>query len=257
MKIAVTATEPSLDAAVDPRFGRCACFLVVETNDLSFEAIENPNAALGGGAGIQSAQLIAEKGAKHVLTGNCGPNAYRGLSAAGVSVIVGCSGRVKDVVEQFKAGSLSAAEEPNVASHFGMGGAGMGMGRGMGMGGGRGMGRGGSMEASSGSGSQPLASPQTSGREEELSALEQQAKAMTEQVQQVEERIRELEEEGEAGGAARVDPDKCTGCGMCVDVCPVGAIEVQNDLAVIDADICTQCLTCVEECPNGAISMPG
>jgi len=160
MKVAVTATDRSLDASVDPRFGRCPCFLIVETDDLSFEALENPNLTLGGGAGIQSAQLMAERGVQHVLTGNCGPNAHQTLSAAGIGVIIGCSGVVRDVIEQYKAGQLSAATEPNVTSKFGMGGAagaaigsgaggnpafgpGMGGGMGMGRGGGRGMGRGG------------------------------------------------------------------------------------------------------------------
>jgi predicted Fe-Mo cluster-binding NifX family protein len=121
MRIAVTAAGPSLDGPVDPRFGRCPYFLIVETDDLAFEALENPNVTLGGGAGIQSAQLMNEKGVRSVLTGNCGPNAHRTLSAAGIEVIVGCSGPVRDVVEQFKAGRLDAANEPNVAGHFGTG----------------------------------------------------------------------------------------------------------------------------------------
>ena len=83
MKIAITATGLTLDANLDPRFGRCAYFLVVDTNTMEFEAVENPNVALGGGAGIQSAQLMAAKDVKFVLTGNCGPNAHETLSAAG------------------------------------------------------------------------------------------------------------------------------------------------------------------------------
>ena len=166
MRIAVSAKEASLDATVDPRFGRCPYFLIVEADDLSFEAIENQNAALGGGAGIQSAQLMAEKGVKVVLTGNCGPNAYQTLSAAGIQVVVGCSGGIKEVIESFNAGAYAAADQPSVAGHFGTGAAqgsspaevtsvrqqptvpgGMGMGggggRGMGRGCGRGMGGGG------------------------------------------------------------------------------------------------------------------
>ena len=121
MKIAVTATGTSLESQVDPRFGRCPCFLLVETDDLSFEAVENPNVALGGGAGIQSAQLMVEKGVKQVLTGNCGPNAHQTLAAGGIGVVVGCSGPVRDVIEQYKGGQFTAAGQPNVASHFGMG----------------------------------------------------------------------------------------------------------------------------------------
>ena len=89
MRIAVTSTGPELESQVDPRFGRCQYFLIVELDDLAFEAIENPNIAIGGGAGIQSAHLMSEKGAKVVLTGNCGPNAHATLCAAGIEVIVG------------------------------------------------------------------------------------------------------------------------------------------------------------------------
>jgi len=121
MKVAISATGRTLDDAVDPRFGRCSTFLLVETDDMTFEAIENGNSSLGGGAGIQTAQLVAQKGAKAVLTGNCGPNAHQTLSAAGIDVIVGCSGTVSEVVARFKAGQLRPAAAPNVASHSGMG----------------------------------------------------------------------------------------------------------------------------------------
>jgi len=161
MKIAITATETSLDAIVDPRFGRCPCFLIVDTDSMAFEAVGNPNVILGGGAGIQSAQLVADKGARYVLTGNCGPNAHRALTAAGITVIVGCSGPVRAVIERFKAGELQPSDQANVPSHFGVGsgsasadgpvpgqepmppGPGMGRGMGGGRGGGGGRGRGG------------------------------------------------------------------------------------------------------------------
>ena len=227
MKIAVTATEPSLDARMDPRFGRCPYFLVVETDDGSFEAVENQSVSLGGGAGIQSAQLMADKGVQTVLTGNCGPNAYQTLAAAGIAVIVGCGGTVADVVEQFKAGQLNAASEPSVPGKFGLGGApsppqemsmppqqppvagpqmgmggggqGMGRGRGGGRGMGRGMGQGRGMGMGAGlaQGSIPTPQPpaQNLTRDEELVTLKQQAEAMNQQMQQIQERIRQLEQE--------------------------------------------------------------
>jgi len=159
MKIAVTSTGPSLDDNVEARFGRCAYFLIIDTDTMQYEAIENPNIALGGGAGIQSAQLMSEKGVTTVLTGNCGPNAFDVFGQAGIQVIVGVSGPVRGVVEQFKTGTFSSASGPNVASHFGINaspagptatgqpmtspmGQGPGSGMGLGMGGGRGMGRG-------------------------------------------------------------------------------------------------------------------
>jgi predicted Fe-Mo cluster-binding NifX family protein len=73
MKVAVTAAGPGPEAAMDPRFGRCSFFVLIETDDMSFEAVENASSTLGGGAGIQAAKLVAQKGAKVVLTGDCGP----------------------------------------------------------------------------------------------------------------------------------------------------------------------------------------
>ena len=152
MKIAVTSEGRSLDSILDPRFGRCPYFIVVNSDDLSFETIENPGVFLGSGAGIKAAQVLAEKGTQYVLTGNCGPNAHQTLSAAGIKVIVNCSGTIYDAVQKFKNGLLSATEQPNVAGHFGTqanlntpdisipAGATPGMGRGMGRGMGGGMG---------------------------------------------------------------------------------------------------------------------
>jgi len=56
--------------------------------------------------------------------------------------------------------------------------------------------------------------------------------------------------------AVQINGEKCTGCGLCVDVCPVEAISLENDKAKIDAEKCVDCSQCVEECPNEAIRMP-
>lgn len=124
MKIAISSTGKTLDAAVDPRFGRCAILLFVETDDMSFEVVDNASSSLGHGAGIQTAQLVAQKDAKAVLTGNCGPNAHQTLTAAGIDVYVGCSGTVAEAVARFKAGELQPAASPNVAEHSGLKGSG-------------------------------------------------------------------------------------------------------------------------------------
>ena len=141
MKIAISSSGKDLAAQLDPRFGRCSYFLIIETDDLSFEVFENENAALGGGAGIQSAQFVASKGAQAVITGNCGPNALQTFTAAGVQVYVGQAGPIKDIVNKYKNGELTPTTEANAPLHAGAGG--MGMGRGKGMGRGRGMGGGG------------------------------------------------------------------------------------------------------------------
>lgn len=54
----------------------------------------------------------------------------------------------------------------------------------------------------------------------------------------------------------KVDLDKCTGCGSCVDVCPNEVLEIENDKCkVARPDDCTECESCVEECPEGAITL--
>ena len=120
MKIAVTSTGPTLDDNVEARFGRCAYFLIINTNTMQCEPIENPNITLGGDAGIQSAQLILEKGVRAVLTGNCGSNAFKVFKQVNIHVIVGVSGTVRDAVERLKSGCFSSSSAPNVHSHFGM-----------------------------------------------------------------------------------------------------------------------------------------
>ena len=146
MKIAVSSSGNNLDASVDPRFGRCAYFLIIDLDSMNFDAHENQNASLGSGAGVQAAQFIASKGATALITGNCGPKAMQVLSAAGIKVFLGQSGVVKDLLDSYKNNRLTAATAPNVAAHSGMGGRGMGrgsgrrMGRGQGRGGGRGQG---------------------------------------------------------------------------------------------------------------------
>jgi len=281
MKIAVTSTGPTLDDNVEARFGRCPYFLVIDTDTMQYEALENPNIALGGGAGIQSAQLMSEKGVIAVLTGNCGPNAFNVFGQAGVQVIVGVNGSVRNAVEQFKAGTFSSASGPNVASHFGMnvatgqttiGPIGQGGGMGLGTGGGRGMGRGGGMGRGMGRGmgcgrgmgmgagfgmgnwpalEQPAFSSESDDDPEQAKAfLRRQAQVLEQQKDEVEQRIRELE--ASQNLVAVVLSDKCAGCGICIDVCPTGAIEV-SEQAVVNGEACSGCAACVSECPNEAI----
>lgn len=149
MKIAVCSAGSTLDSPVDPRFGRCAYFVTVDTETLEANAVENPGTTAAQGAGIQAAQIVASQGASAVIAGNFGPNAYQALSAAGIRVFTGANGTVRDAVNQFNSGRLQELTAASVPAHFGTGagpGQGMGLGPGQGMGGmgrGRGMGRGG------------------------------------------------------------------------------------------------------------------
>jgi predicted Fe-Mo cluster-binding NifX family protein len=121
MKICITSEGKTLDSKVDPRFGRCQNFILVNPDTLEFEAIENSNINQAGGAGIQSGQLMASKGIKAVLTGNVGPNAFQTLNAGGIDIYTGVSGSVKEAIEAYKSGKLKKTDSPSVSSKFGMG----------------------------------------------------------------------------------------------------------------------------------------
>jgi len=122
MQIAVSSAGPTLDDEVDPRFGRCRYFIVADPDTLEFESIENAHGTASGGAGVASAQLVAGKNVSAVLTGNCGPNAYRTLEAAGVEVITNVSGSVRNAIELYREGRFKATSGPTVGAHHGMGG---------------------------------------------------------------------------------------------------------------------------------------
>jgi predicted Fe-Mo cluster-binding NifX family protein len=186
MKIAVSAAAPELDAEVDPRFGRCQYFIIVDPQSMEFEALDNSNAMASGGAGISTAQMIASKGVEVVLTGNCGPNAYQTLSAAGIKVITGVSGKTKDAIEAFKAGKFQLSSQPNVGDHYGKGmhiEPGMSMDRGVGKGMGRGM-YGGIM---------PQASPSSMNPEQEIEMLKSETQILGQQLTEIWHRLEELE----------------------------------------------------------------
>lgn len=176
MIIAVSASHPDLSSLVDPRFGRCPYFLFVDSETMEFEAVENPNVEASGGAGIQSAQLIANKGADVVLTGSCKPNAFQTLQAAEIKVIVGVTGTVKEAIQQFKSGRFQSISQPNVPTHFGMGR------------------KSGFPQQQPGIGSTPVPPDfQAQSPEEELQMLKSQADILRKQLENITKRIQELD----------------------------------------------------------------
>jgi predicted Fe-Mo cluster-binding NifX family protein len=193
MKLAVSSYGKDLNAELDPRFGRCAYFLIVDPDDMSFEVFDNESGSLSGGAGIQSAQFVASKGVNAVITGNYGPNAAQTLSAAGIELFLGQSGIIKEVVDRFKKGSLKPTAAANVDSHFGMAGntsvqdpgpdvfgTGMGMGRGRGL-------RGGKRKLG-------LQAVEQKDSEKELSRLKNQVQDLNKKMREIIGRIEEIEE---------------------------------------------------------------
>ena len=145
MKVCITAGASGLDAPMDPRFGRCPFFVVVDLDNMSENSIPNSNVTASSGAGIQAAQEIAKQGVSALITGNIGPNAMQTLSAAKIDVYQHQSGgSVRDVVEKFQRGEFTKISSASVPVHAGQGqGSGpAGQGRGRGSGGGRGAGLG-------------------------------------------------------------------------------------------------------------------
>jgi len=127
MRICVTAAGNTLDAPIDPRFGRAPYFVIVNSETMAFEAVPNVAAGAMSGAGVQAAQTIAGKGVNVLITGNVGPNAFQALSSAGIRIVVGAYGTVREVIEKYKRGELRETGAPTVGGHFGRG---RGMGRG-------------------------------------------------------------------------------------------------------------------------------
>jgi predicted Fe-Mo cluster-binding NifX family protein len=119
MRIAVSAQGKNLNAEVDPRFGRTSKFIIVDSETMDFQVIENSqNLNLPQGAGIQAAQNVIPHNPDVVLTGNCGPKAYKVLEAAKVPVIVGVKGTIRKAVQEYLDGHYEAAGGANVEGHW-------------------------------------------------------------------------------------------------------------------------------------------
>ena len=120
MRVCITSSGKDLSSAIDPRFGRCAIFMIVDTETMQFEAVENPAMGARGGAGTLAGRLMNEQQVTAVLTGNVGPNAFNVLEAAGITIYTGVSGTVQDALKQLQDGSLTAVAGPSAAPHSGM-----------------------------------------------------------------------------------------------------------------------------------------
>ncbi len=174
MKVCITSTGPSLDADLDPRFGRCQYFIFADPKTMEFEAVENPNVGAAGGAGIQSAQLVINRGVEALITGQVGPNAFTTFQAGGIKIITEAVGQIREVLKKYKNGEFtSLAHGPTVRAHFGMG-----------------LGRGEGRTAPP----PPPSAPRTSELpSEELKSLKEQSRQLREQLDKITERIKKLE----------------------------------------------------------------
>ena len=119
MIVAVTSKGTHLSDEVDPRFGRAPYILIVDTGTMEYEALDNSsNVNAFKGAGIQAATMVAEKGAEVLLTGYCGPNAFRTVQAAGMRVVSDVTGTVEQVIKTFLSGNVQYSENANTEGHW-------------------------------------------------------------------------------------------------------------------------------------------
>ncbi len=121
MKVVVSSTGSNLNSEIDQRFGRCSTFLLVDTETMKKQVIENSNVGAAHGAGVGAAQTVARLGAKAVITGHVGPNAHMALSEAGVDIYTIAKGTVGKGIEKLKKGELVKTSSPTVSGHFGQG----------------------------------------------------------------------------------------------------------------------------------------
>ncbi len=229
MKVAVASSGDNLDAQMDPRFGRCAYIVVVDTDTMQFEAIENPGPTMGSGAGTSAAQIVGDTGADAVVAGNFGPNAALALNAGAIAMLQTSGMSVREAAQDAAAGKLPEVADATTDAKTGMGGQGGGRqqggqmpggGRGMGggMGQGRGQGRGMGQPGYEQFGPQmgpgmmgPMAGPMGWGgmagpmppdfeeemRQYHLSMLRAQADMLQQQLQFIQSQIEYLESQGE------------------------------------------------------------
>ena len=106
MKVAVATSEPDLDAPIEQRFGRCAWIVVVDSETMEFQSLENPGPLAGTGAGVAASQLVSDAGADVVVAGSFGPNAIAALKAGGLSLYKAGGGTVRDAVAAAVEGTL-------------------------------------------------------------------------------------------------------------------------------------------------------
>jgi predicted Fe-Mo cluster-binding NifX family protein len=119
VKIVLTTSGNDINAPLDSRFGRAPKFLIFDLDSETFEVIgnlQNLNAAQG--TGIQSAERVARLGARALVTGHCGPRAFRVLTAAGIRIYHSDAPTVAVALEQYRLGKLPEAKAADVEGHW-------------------------------------------------------------------------------------------------------------------------------------------
>ena len=119
MKVAFSTEGAIIEAILESRFGRCARFLVLDSKNGTFVLLENSqNLNATQGAGIQSAQNVIASGAQALVTGHCGPKAFKVLHTAGISIYLAESKPICELIHSFEQGTLIQLMEPDVEGHW-------------------------------------------------------------------------------------------------------------------------------------------
>ena len=119
MKIAISAKGKDLDSKLDARFGRAVGFVIYDTDKSSFSVLDNvQNLEAAQGAGIQAAQSIVDQGVETLITGHCGPKAFKVLKSAGVKIYVSAEGTVRMAIGKYNNNELKEIDNADVDGHW-------------------------------------------------------------------------------------------------------------------------------------------
>ena len=95
MKIAFTTNGNNIEDSIEPAFGRCLNFLIIDPDSGDVLVVPNPGAASAGGAGVRAAETLAGRGIVKLITGSIGFNSRPVLEAAGITIVTGKSGKIR------------------------------------------------------------------------------------------------------------------------------------------------------------------
>lgn len=126
-KIAIASNGKTLKSQVDPRFGRCFYFLIVDSETEEFKVLTNTADSMPRGAGVSAAQLVVDQKVEAVIAGNFGPKAVNVLSQSGVNILPVSGKTVKEALKDYREGKLKPATPSQVP--FGQAGGSDGRGR--------------------------------------------------------------------------------------------------------------------------------
>lgn len=120
MKICISSTQSNIDSVVDNRFGRCPFFAIYDSETKEYDFVENNGANEAHGAGLKAAQILVDKGAEVIITGQIGPNAMKVLNLANINLLKIRGNKLIEQIEYYQEDKLMKIDTPS-APHSGMG----------------------------------------------------------------------------------------------------------------------------------------